>query len=511
HLHPVFLASKALLSKVSVYHSRLPGIKTLPLAVICVISLLVTANIVVWIAVAIVLVRFVSDVHACPPKAYHIHVTDLVLNFILAICSRLTGTVYRSLTPTAVLAYSLGLHHALDADHISAIDLIMTRRLIAVGQRPVTVGTFFSLGHSTIVIITSIVVTATAAAVSNRFDGFSQVGGIIGTSVFAAFLILLSVMNIYILYKLVRQIRALFRGEWREDEQGEDPWVGGGCLVGCFKRGFKLIDRPRKMYPLGVLFGLGFDTSSEVALLGISSLQGAQGTSIWLILIFPILFTAGMCLIDTTDGALMMTLYTSTSIARDPITILYYKTPMIKDDLCIFANLVILDSIVLTVITIVAAMVIGVIQLLTLVLNVADPHPPGPFWDGVAAAGDHYDIIGGSICGSFIVFGLLCVLLYGPWRRGVDRRMVARAVVLNADASARHGDGTHYEDDPNESAEDEGDSINCEAELGNVVKSADRKGASAVVHAASQANPNSLLLEVNAIEVEGRAPTNSRD
>lgn len=127
------------------------------------------------------------------------------------------------------------------------------------------------------------------------------------------------------------------------------------------------------MYPLGVLFGLGFDTSSEIALLGISSIQAARGTSIWLILIFPVLFTVGMCLLDTADGALMMGLYTSTSLARDQIAILYY-------------------SIVLTVITVVVALVIGVIQLLSLILNVAEP--TGRFWDGVEKAGDNYEIIG---------------------------------------------------------------------------------------------------------------------
>ena len=130
------------------------------------------------------------------------------------------------------------------------------------------------------------------------------------------------------------------------------------------------------MYPLGVLFGLGFDTSSEIALLGISSIQAARGTSIWLILIFPVLFTAGMCLLDTTDGALMMTLYTSTTLARDQLAILYYSS-------------------VLTAITVIVAIVIGVIQLLSLILNVAEPS--GPFWDGVEAAGNNYEIIGNHI------------------------------------------------------------------------------------------------------------------
>ena len=179
---------------------------------------------------------------------------------------------------------------------------------------------------------------------------------------------------------------------------------------------------------------MGFDTSSEIALLGISSIQAAKGTSIWLILIFPVLFTAGMCLIDTIDGALMLTIYIlpaetymgteqaqrlveradpgdppsatvvvaeRNSRTRDPIAFLYY-------------------SIVLTTLTIVVALVIGIIQLLTMILNVA--RPTGQFWDGVGTAGDNYDIIGGGVCGSFIVVGGLSVLFYRPWRRRVERR-----------------------------------------------------------------------------------------
>lgn len=274
----------------------------------------------------------------------------------------------------------------------------MTRRLVASGQRPVTVGMFFSLGHSTIVVITSIVVAATAAAVSGKFDNFSRVGGIIGTSVSAAFLILLGLMNIYILYKLVLEMKRLVRT--RPGDEQDFQIQGAGCLFHLFKRMFRLIDTPWKMYPLGVLFGLGFDTSSEIALLGISSIEATKGTSIWLILIFPVLFTAGMCLLDTTDGALMMSLYTSTALAKDQIAVLYY-------------------SIVLTVITVMVAVCIGTIQLLSLILNVAEPS--GPFWDGVEVVGDHYDIVGGAICGAFVVFGLLSVLIYGPWRRRVDR------------------------------------------------------------------------------------------
>lgn len=127
------------------------------------------------------------------------------------------------------------------------------------------------------------------------------------------------------------------------------------------------------MYPIGVLFGLGFDTSSEIAVLGIASIQAAKGTDIWVILIFPLLFTAGMCMLDTTDGALMMALYTRTKDSRDPVIVLYY-------------------SIVLTVVTVIAALIIGVIQVLSLIYNVAEPS--GPFWDGVERAGENYEIIG---------------------------------------------------------------------------------------------------------------------
>ncbi|KAF2248369.1 NicO-domain-containing protein [Trematosphaeria pertusa] len=355
-------------NKASMYHSRVPYLKKLPFPALAIIATLVIVNLLVWAAVGIVL---------------HWH-TPLI--------------------STAILSYTLGLRHALDADHISAIDL-MTRRLIAAGQRPVTVGMFFSLGHSTIVIVTSLVVAGTAAAVSSKFDNFSRIGGIIGTSVSAAFLLLLGVMNLYILYKLVVQMKKMIASE-PGSEHEQFKIQGGGCLFPILQRLFKLIDRPWKMYPLGVLFGLGFDTSSEIAILGISSIQAAKGTTIWLILLFPLLFTAGMCLLDTTDGALMMSLYTSTQLARDPIAICYY-------------------SIVLTVITVIVATVIGVVQFLNLALNVAEPS--GPFWDGVERLGESWDIVGGAICGAFVVFGGLSVILYKPWRRRIDKKRLRNA------------------------------------------------------------------------------------
>ncbi|EXJ54529.1 hypothetical protein A1O7_09869 [Cladophialophora yegresii CBS 114405] len=443
--------------RLSRWHTRIPYLRKLPLRAILIIAFLIFVNLVVW-----------------------------------AICGLILSS-HTHLLSTAALAYTLGLRHALDADHISAIDL-MTRRLIATGQRPVTVGTFFSLGHSTIVIITSIVVAATAAGIAGRFDSFGTVGGIIGTSVSAAFLILLGIMNAYILYKLIVQIKKVIR--LQPEQEGEEAWKieGGGCFFRLLKRMFKLIDRPWKMYPLGVLFGMGFDTSSEIALLGISSIQGAKGTSIWLILIFPVLFTAGMCLVDTTDGALMMSLYVAPmgmggddkkdtpedqaraqdqqldldadAATTDPLilddveqsaaganpytqphpaaissssptrentttttTIQLQLRPGVKDPLTFLYY-----SIVLTSLTVVCAIVIGILQLLSLILNVASP--TGPFWDGVAAAGDHYEVIGGAICGSFVVFGALSVLCYKRWRAWVEQERAR----LRAERGAARGD-----------------------------------------------------------------------
>lgn len=362
-----------------------PFLRGVPVPALRIISLLILVNVLVWIAAGIV-------AHYNP-----------------------------GLIGAAALSFALGLRHALDADHISAIDL-MTRRLIASGQKPVTVGTWFSLGHSTIVIITCIVVAATSGALRDKFGDFTRVGNIIGTSVSAAFLLLLSVGNGWVLYKLVKRLQQLLAQQRRREVLGDGDEVdadadvsanghlgldGVGFMSRVFRKLFVIVDRPWKMFPLGLMFGLGFDTSSEIAILGIASIQGAKGTSLWVILIFPALFTAGMCLVDTTDGALMMALYTSKVFARDQVAILYY-------------------SIVLTGITVFVSAFIGIIQVLSLAQNIAEPE--GSFWDGVSAIGDHFDVIGGSICGLFVVVGLASVVVYRPWRRRMDR--VRRMEVL---------------------------------------------------------------------------------
>ncbi|KAF7559140.1 hypothetical protein G7046_g5016 [Stylonectria norvegica] len=379
-----------------------------------------------------------SFLRGVPTQSLRIIILLIVVNAIVWAVSAVVLRFHPALISPAALSYVLGMRHALDADHISAIDL-MTRRLIASGQRPATVGTFFSLGHSTIVVVTCIVVAATSGALRDRFDNFTRVGNIIGTSVSATFLIILCLGNGWVLYKLVQRLKEVL-AERRDHQQPEvdnegqetqDQFAleGAGFLSRVFKKLFRVIDRPWKMYPLGVVFGLGFDTSSEIAILGIASIQAVQGTSIWLILIFPILFTcesqcqsayllrpimliksAGMCLLDTTDGALMMALYTSKVFSRDTVAILYY-------------------SIVLTGITVFVSAFIGMVQLLSLVQNVADPK--GSFWDGVSAIGEHFDIIGGSICGVFVVVGLASVIAYKPWRRRMERKRQALELTID--------------------------------------------------------------------------------
>lgn len=243
-------------------------------------------------------------------------VTRQILSLVAAnlVAWAAAGVVLRlhpALISPAVLSYTLGLRHALDADHIAAIDLT-TRRLVAAGGggRPVSVGTWFSLGHSTVVVATCVVVAATSGALRDRFGSLQRVGNVVGTSVSAAFLLVLCAANAWVLRRLARRLGALLRrrrlrgegaprtAEGQGEGQGEDEAAAGqlslegaGLMANVFRKLFRIVDRPWKMYPLGVMFGLGFDTSSEIAVLGIASIQGASGTSLWLILIFPVLFT----------------------------------------------------------------------------------------------------------------------------------------------------------------------------------------------------------------------------
>lgn len=226
---------------------------------------------------------------------------------------------------TALLAYTLGPRHAVDADHIAAIDNV-TRKLMQGGKRPVSVGLFFSLGHSTVVIIASIFVALAVGALQSRFEGFKEIGGVIGTSVSALFLLIIAAANVVILISVTRMFNAARRGEDVLKEDLEILLSQRGLLGRLLRSLFKMISKSWHMYPLGFLFGLGFDTATEIGLLGIAAAQGSQGLPLWSILIFPALFTAGMSLIDTSDGILMIGAYGWAFVK--PIRKLYYNMTM---------------------------------------------------------------------------------------------------------------------------------------------------------------------------------------
>ena len=229
---------------------------------------------------------------------------------------------YPVLLGTALLAYSFGLRHAVDADHIAAIDNV-TRKLIQLKQPSAAVGFFFSLGHSTIVILASVAVAGTALAFKDEIEGLHGIGGIIGTSVSAGFLMLIAGVNLVILKGVWQVFARVRRGEPYLEEDLNALLAGRGLLARLFRSLFRLISKSWHMYPLGFLFGLGFDTATEVGLLGISAAEAAKGMSLWAILVFPALFTSGMALVDTLDSTLMTGAYGWAFVK--PVRKIYYN------------------------------------------------------------------------------------------------------------------------------------------------------------------------------------------
>jgi len=302
---------------------------------------------------------------------------------------------------TAALAYGFGLRHAVDADHIAAIDNV-TRKLMQEGKRPVSVGFFFAMGHSTVVILAAAGVAATATMLSSHFDDFKSVGGIIGTLVSALFLFAIAVANLLILRAVWRTYRHVRNGGRFVEDDFDILLNSRGVLARLFRPLFRLVTRGWHMFPLGFLFGLGFDTATEVALLGISATQAAKGMSIWSIMVFPALFAAGMSLIDTTDGVLMLGAYNWAFVK--PIRKLYY-------------------NLTITAVSVVVAFLIGGIEALGLIGDQLDLS--GWFWDGIGALNDNFNSLGFMIIGVFIVAWVGSMLIYRY--KGLDELEVVRA------------------------------------------------------------------------------------
>ncbi|WP_186084301.1 HoxN/HupN/NixA family nickel/cobalt transporter [Burkholderia gladioli] len=298
---------------------------------------------------------------------------------------------------TAALAYGFGLRHAVDADHIAAIDTV-TRKLMQDGKRPFSVGLFFSLGHSTIVILATLGIAISALALRSRFDGFKAVGGTIGTAVSAGFLLVLALINLVILRDIWRRYRraraaGAEAAAHHEHDTGSHHHAPGGLLTRLLRPLFRLVTRSAHMYPVGLLFGLGFDTATEIGLLAIAAAQANQGLPLHAVLVFPALFTAGMTLIDSTDNVLMVHAYGWAM--DDPKRKLAYNLSI-------------------TFVSAAVALVIGGVEALGLAadkLGLA-----GGFWDAIGAINDRFGAIGYSIVALFLACWVGSILFH-RWRR----------------------------------------------------------------------------------------------
>jgi high-affinity nickel-transport protein len=293
-----------------------------------------------------------------------------------------------ALLGTAFLAYAFGLRHAVDADHIAAIDNV-TRKLMQQGKRPVAVGFFFSLGHSTVVFGLSVVIALTSVAIKERFASFQSVGGIIGTSVSAFFLLAIALANFVILLSVYRTFQHVKAGGQFVDEDLNLVLAKRGFFGRIFRNLFRLIEHGWQMYPVGFLFGLGFDTATEVGLLGISATEATRGLSIWSILVFPTLFTAGMALIDSTDSILMLGAYGWAFVK--PIRKLYY-------------------NLTITCVSVLVAVLVGGIEVLGLIGGHLKMQ--GVLWDLVGSLNNNFGVVGFAIIGIFAASWAVSIIIY---------------------------------------------------------------------------------------------------
>ena len=289
-------------------------------------------------------------------------------------------------------AYTLGMRHAFDADHIAAIDNT-TRKLMSDGQRPLAVGFFFSLGHSTVVFALAVLLAlglkAIVGPVKDDSSALHHYTGLIGTTVSGVFLYLIAALNVVILIGILRVFTRLRRGHYNEAEL-ERHLDNRGLINRTLGRFTKSITRSWHMYPVGVLFGLGFDTATEIALLVLAGTTAAAGLPWYAILCLPVLFAAGMCLLDTIDGSFMNFAYGWAF--SSPVRKIYY-------------------NITITGLSVVVALLIGTVELLGLFAGQFGWR--GGFWDWVS--GLDLNMVGFVIVGMFVITWAAALLV---WRLG---------------------------------------------------------------------------------------------
>ncbi|MFM0264314.1 HoxN/HupN/NixA family nickel/cobalt transporter [Paraburkholderia sediminicola] len=289
---------------------------------------------------------------------------------------------------TALIAYGLGLRHAVDADHIAAIDNV-TRKLMQEKKRPVAVGLFFSLGHSTIIVIASLAVAAVASVLSTRFAQYKELGGLISTSVSTVFLFAIAFLNLLILKSIFLAWRHVRAGGVYVDDDFDMLLADHGFLARIFRPMFRLVARSWHMFPLGFLFGLGFDTATEVSLLGMSASQASHGISPWAVMVFPALFSAGMSLVDTLDGHMMLGAYGWAYLK--PIRKIYY-------------------NMTITLVSVAVALLVGTIEALGLISD--HLKLGGKLWDAIGKLNDNFGTLGYVIIGIFAASWLVSMVLY---------------------------------------------------------------------------------------------------
>jgi high-affinity nickel-transport protein len=298
---------------------------------------------------------------------------------------------------TALLAYTFGLRHAVDADHIAAIDSV-TRKLMHDGSRPATVGLYFSLGHSTIVVLLTVAIAVAANAVRGYVPLLRVEGDVVGTAISALFLLAIAIVNAGVLLDVLRTHRRARRSQAFDDNALDPSIMQGGFLGRLFRPVLAMVDASWKMYPLGVLFGLGFDTATEVGLLGIAAIEAGNALPVAAIMIFPLLFAAGMSLLDTTDGILMLGAY---------------GWAFVRPDRKLFYNMIV------TLVSIFAAPFVGGIEALDLLGN--HLRLSGGFWAAIDAVNGNLGTLGCAIVGLFVASWIVSALIHRAHR--------ARAVV----------------------------------------------------------------------------------
>jgi high-affinity nickel-transport protein len=316
---------------------------------------------------------------------------------------------------TGVLAYTLGMRHAFDADHIAAIDNT-TRKLIADGKRPLSVGYFFSLGHSTVVFLLAVLLNFGIrwldGAVKNGGSSLHYWTGIVGTGVSGVFLWLIGLLNLVVLWSIVKVSREMRQGRYSDEEL--ERQLDSRGFMNRFLGGYaRRIDAPWKMYPVGVLFGLGFDTATEVALLVLAGSAVVGGLPFYAVLSLPILFAAGMCLFDTIDGCFMNFAY-DWAFAK-PIRKIYY-------------------NLTITGLSVFVALFIGTVEILGLIAT--QTNRTGPVWDFLATF--NINRAGFVIVGVFVVTWVVALAV---WHLGdIERKWELQAAEARAAGAGAGGD-----------------------------------------------------------------------